>query len=288
MRSEEEMMGLILRFAEEEEGIRAVILNGSRTNPHVTADRFQDYDVVFFVTDMQRFIKDRSWIAQRFGEILIMQTPDEWTASADEPRDRFAFLMLFMDGNRIDLTFSPAEKLPGMRHDSLSVLLLDKDGRAGELPPPSIDDYRTTPPSAERFAECCNEFWWVSTYIAKGLWRGELYYASYHLERPVRDMLILMLNWYIGVQSSFEANPGKLGKYYDRLLPPDMWERFKATFPDGKPDHVWHSLFVMGELFRETAAAVARHFGFVYNEEEDRKVTAYLRQVQASADSPSV
>lgn len=288
MRSTAEMMELIRTFAEEEPDVRAVILNGSRANPHAASDRFQDYDVVFYVTDVQRWAKDRSWNGPRFGEILIMQTPDEWTTAADEPqRGSFAFLMLFTDGNRIDLTFSPVEHLSGIQHDSLSVLLLDKDGSVGTLPPPSIDDYRTEPPSAARFAECCNEFWWVSTYIAKGLWRGELYYASFHLERPVRDMLIRMLNWSIGVQSNFEANPGKLGKYYKELLPPDMWERFKSTFPDSEPEHMWRSLFVMSELFREAALAVAQHFGFIYNEEEDRRVTAYLRQIQASTDSPS-
>ncbi|MFJ7747632.1 aminoglycoside 6-adenylyltransferase [Peribacillus sp. NPDC097295] len=26
-------------------------------------------------------------------------------------------------------------------------------------------------PSAEFFTECCNEILWVSTYVAKGLWR---------------------------------------------------------------------------------------------------------------------
>lgn len=280
MRSSTEMLELIQRFAEEEPAVRAVVLNGSRANPYAKIDRFQDYDVVFFVTDVQRWANDRSWIKQRFGDVLIMQTPDD-------PRGSFAFLMLFTDGNRIDLTFSPVERLSGMRHDSLTVLLLDKDGRIGTLPPPSIDDYRTEPPSEKQFAECCNEFWWVSTYVAKGLWRGELYYASFHLERPIRDMLILMLNWYIGAQSNFSANPGKLGKYYEKLLPPNMWEQFKATFPDGSSERMWRSLFIMGDLFREAAQEVARHFGFAYNEEEDRRVSAYLRQVQASADSPS-
>ncbi|MFF2890272.1 aminoglycoside 6-adenylyltransferase [Paenibacillus sp. NPDC057967] len=283
MRTEEEMIGLIVGFANEQPGIRAVIMNGSRVNPHAAKDRFQDYDIVYYVSDVQEWVADRNWI-RRFGDILIMQTPDEGTLIEDEPRASFAYLMLFMDGNRIDLTFSPANILSNnMRHDSLSLVLLDKEVRVGTLPAPTIDDYRTKEPSAQHFAECCNEFWWVSTYIAKGLWRGELYYAKFHLERPVRDMLIYMLDWYIGCQSDFKGNPGKLGKYYEQLLPPELWAKFRLTFSNDDTAQIWRSLFVMIELFRETAHMVAQHFGFAYNEEEDRKVIAYLHSVQASS-----
>ena len=45
MRSEEEMMHLILQVAKDDERVRAVYLNGSRTNPNAPKDRFQDYDV---------------------------------------------------------------------------------------------------------------------------------------------------------------------------------------------------------------------------------------------------
>lgn len=52
MRSEKEMMGLILNTAREDERIRAVIMNGSRVNPNVKRDCFQDYDIVYVVKDI--------------------------------------------------------------------------------------------------------------------------------------------------------------------------------------------------------------------------------------------
>ena len=51
MRSEEDMMHLILQVAKDDERVRAVYLNGSRTNPNAPKDCFQDYDVVYVVTD---------------------------------------------------------------------------------------------------------------------------------------------------------------------------------------------------------------------------------------------
>lgn len=46
MRTEKEMYKLIISIAKSDERIRAVYLNGSRTNPNVPKDIFQDYDVV--------------------------------------------------------------------------------------------------------------------------------------------------------------------------------------------------------------------------------------------------
>ena len=57
MRSEEEMMHLILQVAKDDERVRAVYLNGSRTNHNAPKDRFQDYDVVYVVTDTKPFMK---------------------------------------------------------------------------------------------------------------------------------------------------------------------------------------------------------------------------------------
>lgn len=60
MRSEQEMMTMILDTARADERIRAVGMNGSRTNPDAPRDIFQDYDIVYFVTDMQPFLADPS------------------------------------------------------------------------------------------------------------------------------------------------------------------------------------------------------------------------------------
>ncbi|MGG4032654.1 aminoglycoside 6-adenylyltransferase [Paenibacillus cisolokensis] len=281
MRSEREMLDAIVGFAREDERIRAVIMNGSRANPDAPRDRFQDYDIVYAVTDVGAFVRDRSWIG-RFGDVLIMQTPDDSRLfPPSEDRNRFAYLMLFQDGDRIDLTFYPADRLREMAPDSLSLLLLDKDGAVGELPPPSNRDYLPKPPTAGQFADCCNEFWWVATYVAKGLWRGELSYAKYHADGPVRDMLHLMLNWHIGVRTGFTADPGKLGKYYKRLLEPERWKAFTATYADADEEKMWRALFAMCDLFRDTSQAVASHFGYRYPAEEDENVTGYLRRVKA-------
>ena len=74
MRSEKEMMDLIIAVANNDVRIRAAYLEGSRANPNVPKDIFQDYDIVYVVTETRSFREDKAWI-DRFGERLYMQYP---------------------------------------------------------------------------------------------------------------------------------------------------------------------------------------------------------------------
>lgn len=55
MRTEHEMMSMFIDFAVKDDRIRLVTLEGSRTNKNIPPDQFQDYDVSYFVADMDSF-----------------------------------------------------------------------------------------------------------------------------------------------------------------------------------------------------------------------------------------
>lgn len=281
MRSEEQMMELILGFARQDERIRAVYLNGSRANPSAPRDAFQDYDVVYAVTDTRSFIKDQSWLDD-FGEVLIQQQPDRSSLFDDacDWDERYGFLVLFADGNRIDFSIqSVAYSQKTCQEDSQIVLLLDKDGILPAFPAPSDAAHYVRPPTAENFRDCCNEFWWVVTYVAKGLWRGEILYAMDHMNLYVRPMLLKMLNWYAGGQNGYAVSTGKCGKYLRRYLPGDMWEALLRTYAPAQEEALWEALLAMTDLFDHTAVLVAQSCGFTVDEREARNVAAYLRRV---------
>ena len=75
MRKEQEVMDLILDVAKADERIRAVLLAGSRANPEVPKDIYQDYDITYFVEDITPFYNNPVWVEERFGKLLIMQMP---------------------------------------------------------------------------------------------------------------------------------------------------------------------------------------------------------------------
>ena len=101
MRTETEMFDVILQTAKVLQ-VDAVAMSGSRTNPKAPKDEFQDYDIVYIVEDLDGLIADLSWLDQ-FGKHIIDQ---ELTLG-----HRRLYLMLFEDGNRIDLTLCPKESI---------------------------------------------------------------------------------------------------------------------------------------------------------------------------------
>lgn len=278
MRSEQEILELILNTAKNDDRIRAVIMNGSRANPNAPQDLFQDFDILYLVTEVKPFTTDPQWI-DRFGELMILQMPETMQDPPPENDGSFTYLMQFTDGNRIDLSLFPIAQFNYLKNDSLSILLLDKDDRLQPFEPPSDIDYLPSSPTAQAFSDCCNEFWWLCPSIAKGLWRQEILYAK-HIFGFVREQLMKMLTWYVGMETQFSCNLGKFGKYLKQYLDPDLWDMLEKTYSDAGYAATWEALYTMCDLFRITAARVAKHFGFEYPEVDDEKVSAHLQQVR--------
>ena len=160
MRNEQDMLKLILNIAQDDERIRAVIMNGSRTNPNAPRDIFQDFDIVYVVTDVRSFKYDFDWIKQ-FGDLVMMQMPEDMQNPPPNRNGHFVYLMQFTDGNRIDLSIIPTAHLDELGQDSLSLLLLDKDGIIEPFAPANESSYLPQAPTFKAYSDCCNEFWWV-------------------------------------------------------------------------------------------------------------------------------
>lgn len=279
MRSECEMLDLILDAARGDERIRAVIMNGSRVNPNAPSDPFQDFDIVYLVRDVAPFKHNLEWI-KRFGELMILQMPEDMQEPPPIQDGFFSYLMQFTDGNRIDLSIASLDKLAEFTQDSLTEILLDKDGLVKSLPPANDSDYLPQLPTAKAFANCCNEFWWVCPYIAKGLWRGEILYAKHFLDHHLREQMMIMLTWYAGMNTQFSESPGKNGKYLQQQLEPELWERLLSTYSDANYEHTWNALFETCDLFRNTALKVAKHIEFHYPDGDDQRVSAHLKHIK--------
>ena len=278
MRTEQEMFDLILNFAKNDESIRAVILNGSRANPNAPKDIFQDFDIACLVKDINPHMKNAN-IPPYFGEILILQEPENMGEPSPEDAGSYAYLMQFMDGNRIDLSFHAPEKWKLVTGDSQSIVLLDKDNALGELPPASDVDYWARKPTNKQFQDCCNEFWWMNPYVAKGLWRAEFTYAKWMME-VVQEQLMDMLTWYFGIKTDFKKAPGKQGKYIRAYVEPDIWAELERTYSDANVENNWESLFRAGSLFRRVAKVVAEQFGFQYPQQDDDNVSRFIRRIK--------
>lgn len=277
-RTDEEMMERILSVARKDDRIRAVWMNGSRANPNAPKDPWQDFDIVYAVTDMDFFTKSDDWV-DVFGSRVIMQSSrNQLSADPAEYENRYIYLMQFQDGNRIDLSLIPLSRTEEFfLSDRMCVPLLDKDGRLPKIPSPTDRDYWVARPTEREFACCCNEFYWVSTYVAKGLWRNEISYAHAMLDGPVRDQLLKLLSWEAGIRTDFSVSVGKCGKYLNRYLPPEDWTLYCRTYCTADPKDIKTALFTMQQLFSHVSRTVADALSFPLDTEEARRVLAYLQ-----------
>jgi len=64
MRTDQEMLELILGTAKKLQVDAVAPLSGSRTDTKAPKDEFQDYDVVYVVDDLDTLTNDLSWLDQ--------------------------------------------------------------------------------------------------------------------------------------------------------------------------------------------------------------------------------
>ena len=168
MRTDQEMLGQILETAKKLQ-VDAVALSGSRTDTKAPKDEFQDYDVVYVVDDLDNLTSDLAWLDQ-FGTRIIEQH--------NILGNRRLYLMLFEDGNRIDLTLCPKDHIQEWVESEADFTVLE-DPKGLFVPhSPSPDRFWTSPASETDFEKSYNEFWWVSAYVVKGIYRKQVIYAT--------------------------------------------------------------------------------------------------------------
>ena len=115
-------------------------MNGSRVNPNAKKDPFQDYDIVYYVRSVEPFRRNMD-VVRYFGEIMILQTPEDMSRSAGGRRWALHLPDAIPGRKPHRSEFLRAESVDVTTQDSLSLVLLDKDNLLGELPPPSDVSY---------------------------------------------------------------------------------------------------------------------------------------------------
>lgn len=279
MRTSEEMLLLFDRIVQADSRIRLSVLEGSRTNPSIKKGAFMDYDLSFFVNDQKSMIQDDHWL-QAFGTCVFMQKPEDMELFEPELGNWFSYLMYLEDGNKVDLTLIPINELEMYlgQSDGLVQALVDKDHRLKQEMIPSDKYYWIKRPTAREFDDCCNEFWSVATYVAKGLYRNEFLFALDHLNQILRPELLRMISWEAGLRLGFTFSPGKNYKLIQQYISEEAYDRVITTFRCAGVDETWTSFRQCCQLFREYSKQVAQILGVTYPH-YDQTITDMIERV---------
>ena len=267
MRTEPEMLDLILQTAKVLQ-VDAVAMSGSRTNPKAPKDEFQDYDVVYIMEDLDGLIADLAWL-NRFGKRLIEQY--------NVLEYRRLYLMLFEDGNRIDLTLCPKEHIKEWVDSEADFTVLN-DPQSLFVPyAPTPKRYWTAPASATDFDKSCNEFWWVSAYVVKGICRKQVIYAMDHLYGICQQELLKVLAWQVASDRE-TIDVGKNYKYLFNYLPAEKEKEFSNLLDFSSLDKITQSFLATISLFHREAQDLAKKMGFDYDKEVAEKMIEYAEE----------
>ena len=267
MRTETEMLDLILQTAKTIQ-VEVVAMSGSRTDTTAPKDEFQDYDVVYVVDDLDNLTSDLSWLDQ-FGTRIIEQ---EVILG-----HRRLYLMLFKDGNRIDLTLCPKDHIQEWVDSEADYTVLKDEKGLFESYTTSPQRYWTNPASPIDFEKACNEFWWVSAYVVKGIHRNHLVYATDHLYGICQQELLKLLAWQVTADKG-TIDVGKNYKYLFQYLPAEKEKEFSNLLDFSSVEKLTQSLFATMTLFHQEAQDFSLKTGFSYDKETAEKMIEYAKE----------
>ena len=267
MRTDQEILGLILETAKKLQ-VDAVALSGSRTDTKAPKDEFQDYDVVYVVDDLDNLTSDLAWLDQ-FGTRIIEQH--------NILGNRRLYLMLFEDGNRIDLTLCPKDYINEWVDSEAGFTVLVDEKGLFESYSPSPQRFWTSPASETDFEKSYNGFWWVSAYVVKGICRKQVIYATDHLYGICQQELLKILAWQVARDRGV-VDIGKNYKYLFNYLPVEKEKEFSNLLDFASLDKITQTLFATMQLFQQEAQYLAQKMGFKYEKEVAEKMMRYAEE----------
>ena len=267
MRTKPKMLDLILQTAKVLK-VEAVAISGSRTDPKAPKDEFQDYDIVYVVDDLDNLTSNLAWL-DSFGTRMIEQH--------NILGNRRLYLMLFEDGNRIDLTLCPKEYIKEWVESEADFTVLEDPKGLFAPYSPNPRRYWTSPASEIDFEKACNEFWWVSAYVVKGICRNQLIYATDHLYCICQQELLKVMAWQVASDRG-AVDIGKNYKYLFNYLPAEIEKAFSNLLDFSSLNKITQSLFSTMKLFNHEAQELAKKMEFTYDQEVAEKMMAYAEE----------
>jgi len=251
----------VLAFAQDDDGIDAVILTGSRARGS-GVDRFSDLDIELIGPGSRELTGRDGWLAA-FGEVLVALHLEN--GGRDEP-EWPTCLCVFAGGRKIDFMLAGPQRLENMRRHGLDDLylrgyriLLDKGSFAADLPTSRPTPPRKTPPDQEQFERNLRGFWFEATQIAVCIARNELWFARFR-DHGLKVSLLTMLEWF-AVSQTPESDTWYHGRHIRDWLAPPWYEKVEGAFGCFDIAEATHSLIATVDLYEAVSIRTATALG---------------------------
>ena len=185
--------------------------------------------------------------------------------------------MLFEDGNRIDLTLCPKQQIQEWVDSEAEFIVLEDKKGLFEYYSPSPQRFWMSSASETDFKNSCNEFWWVSAYVVKGICRNQIIYAIDHLYGICQQEFLKILAWQVASNRGV-VDIGKNYKYLFNYLPTEKEKEFSNLLDFSSIEKLSQSLLATMQLFHQEAQRLAQKLDFDYDKEVAEKMIEYAEE----------
>jgi len=288
MKVREEKLEQIIHWAENNPDIRAVLLTSSLVNPYAPVDDFSDLDIELVFENRTTYESGNEWI-KLFGDPISMIEEDDRVFEGKHAMK----MVLYKDHVKVDFKlYQVAEFIEEINQETLPEdwdvgykVLLDKDNLTENLKSPTYQSIMIQKPTEKEFRQLINDFWWDTTYVAKCLKRGDIFYAKFMSENILRtDYLVPLIEWYIAGNHDWNTiTTNKHGRLFKKYLSQELWNTIEATFSDSNIEKNWQALSAYADLVHELGTSLAGKLHFIYPEKLEDEIRNYLKEVQTKS-----
>jgi aminoglycoside 6-adenylyltransferase len=244
----------VVGWATARADVHAVLLVGSQVRMDTPADALSDVDLVFFVEDTQRYLRDADWL-RSFGEPLLTFLEPTAVGGFEERR------VLFDDGLEVDFSILPAAVAKAPPPEAQVVLARGFSvvyGDVGLVVPEPTGIPPAHPPNQARLDELSNDFWYHLLWGAKKLRRGELLLAKQVCDCYLTERIVELVRWRADDQDTWHGY-----RFFESWAGEQTAQALGPTFAQYDAGDIGRALRAKGELFEELERDVAQRFGLV-------------------------
>ncbi|PWW27140.1 MULTISPECIES: AadS family aminoglycoside 6-adenylyltransferase [unclassified Chryseobacterium] len=285
MKVREEKLERIIHWAENNPDIRAVLLTSSLVNPYAPVDDFSDLDIELVFENRTSYESGNEWISL-FGEPISMIEEDDRVFDGKHAMK----MVLYKDHVKVDFKlYQVSEFIEEINQENLPEdwdvgykVLIDKDDLTENLKLPTYQSIMIQQPTEKEFQQLMNDFWWDTTYVAKCLKRGDIFYAKFMSENILRtDYLVPLIEWYIAGNYNWNMiTTNKHGRLFKKYLSSDLWNKVEKTFSGSDIEENWNALFAYADLVHELGTSLAEKLHFIYPSKLEDDIRNYLKNVK--------
>jgi len=273
----EQLQTELIAWSEHIAEIRTILVVGSRARQVKPADDYSDLDISLYVVEgfEQKSEVYLQWIRD-FAPVWMM---------LDEHHDETkSWLILYQGGIKVDFSVTRISVLQPLIDDQALwddqqrgyKILLDKDGIAAQLPPPSpFDPPPYVPPIQVQFIQRVEGYFYGAVYLAKQIKRGNLWKAKW-ADQIQQRILLEMLEWHAHAAHDRPVDTYYRGDFMRDWVSDATWQELHQVFAHFDATDSRKALIASIRLFTRLTQETAAKLDYDYPRRMVEEVTAYI------------